>query len=417
MAIKAPWLFAAAAALIAAPALLAAPKASPAPSPKAAAASDDASDQAADAAAAEEKDYWWEQSDAGIVFKQVLRWDAVPYALRYGVEIERSSETGAWSAVQSLETAETTAEVSLSAGDYRYRVTVFDVLGKPARASEWFDFKVRKAVQPRISGIEPERVWLEERNDGKFTVEGANLLPDTEYYFRSPERSGPGYRGAIVEIDPKARKAVLAFPVDRMDIGSYELVAENPGGLSARSDRVTVKYQKPVDIDVSAGYMPLFIPTDPTFKTYFDGTAVPLGTAVKVTFIPVKRSFGFFGAGLLLAAARAGASFETYELSTNWLTAHANFAYQKPLIKQRLNFDARIGVGATMLQDLRFVLDNGVESPDYSPWSISACAGAGLHIYPMKRLYVDVACDVSYAFMSDMFSLAVCPSLTAGWQF
>lgn len=366
--------------------------------------------------AEEDPDFWFEEVEGDVVFTQMLRWDPVPYCPFYDVVVQRQNNRG-WETVQEARVEESEIEVQLAAGEYRYRLVVYNLLDKPAVTSDWFPFTVLRAVQPRVGSVSPDTIYFDEENSDLFSVSGRNLLAESVYLFRSIEPPGRSYTGTVSTVDDDERNAEVVFSLDDIEVGLYELEVENPGGLTHAAGPVKFAFFKLMDLDVSAGYMPLIVLWDDTIGEYFDSTAFPFGAVVKVTFIPLKRKIGYFGVGLYAAGSLLSNDTDLYTLSMNWLMAHCVFVYQKVLIMQRLVLDLHAGPGLTMFQDLHFEFDTGYKTPSTSPWSISALAGASLQVYVLKRLYIEGSVDCSMAFMDDMRTLSVHPSLSAGWQF
>lgn len=373
-----------------------------------------------DAVASEEAvptDFWFEEVEGDIVFTQHLYWDPVPYCPWYDVTVQKNVQGNEWETVLETRVEESGVEVQLAPGEYRYRVIVYNVLEKPEGTSEWFPVTVIRARQPRVSSVSPGAIYFEEENSDIFSVRGENLFSESVIIFRLVENHGRKYRGVIEEVDSRERNAEVRFPLNAIPTGDYELVVENPGGLTAVSDPVRFAYIKPMDIDVSAGIMPLFVLWDNTIEEYFDSGIVPLGAVIRLTWIPAKRTTGFYGVGAIISASRLSNETQYYDLTMNWFMGHVVFVYQRPIIKQRLNLELHAGPGITVYHDIRFTFSNNIESPDYSPSSVSALAGASLHVYLRKRLYVDVSIDASMVFMEDMRAFSLHPSLSGGWQF
>ncbi len=361
-------------------------------------------------------DFWFEEVEGDVVFTQMLRWDPVPYCPFYDVVVQRQNNRG-WETVNEARVEESEIEVQLTAGEYRYRLVVYNLLDKPAVTSEWFPFTILRARQPRVGGVSPDVIYFDEENTGLFSVSGRNLLAESVYRFRSIEPLGRSYTGRLDRVEEDERNAAVVFSLDDIEVGLYELEVENPGGLTHAAGPVKFAFFKLMDLDVSAGYMPLFVVWDDTVGRYFDSTAFPLGAVVKATFIPLKRKFGYFGVGLYVAGSILSNETEFHTLSMNWLMAHCVFVFQKVLIKQRLVLDLHAGPGMTMFHDLHFDFNSGYTTPSMSPWSLSALAGASLQVYVLKRLYIEGSADCSMAFMDDMRTFSVHPSLSAGWQF
>jgi hypothetical protein len=80
---------------------------------------------------------------------------------RYAIEVEQENSPGYWTTIQTFETEETSAELSLPAGDYRFRISTYNVLGKIAAVSDWMPFKIRPAKQPAAEKLSPAAIpWL-----------------------------------------------------------------------------------------------------------------------------------------------------------------------------------------------------------------------------------------------------------------
>lgn len=244
--------------------------------------------------AAANPDFWFEEVEGAAVFTQMLRWDPVPYSTGYDVLVQRQAGAG-WETVSETRVDQSELEVRLAAGEYRYRLIVYNLLDKPAATTEWYPFTVVRARQPRVTDVSPDTIYFEEDNSDLFSVDGKNLLADSVYRFRSTVPPGRVYTGSVAGIDEDERNAEVLFSITDIEVGLYDLYVENPGGLSDALGPVKFAFIKPMDFDVSAGYMPLFVLWDDTIEQYFESVVFPLGTVVKATFIPLKRKFGYFG--------------------------------------------------------------------------------------------------------------------------
>ncbi len=363
-------------------------------------------------------DYWHEQTDEGVVFTQSLKWESVKYCPYYDITIQRQEKKNdAWANVHESRVEGSELAIRLSPGEYRYRLVVYDVLERPSLTSEWFPFTVIRALQPRVGDITPGVIYFEEENSDVFAVDGANLLESSTVTFRPIDGKGKTYKGSVLEADKRGRDMRVSFPIGSINVGEYGLHVENPGGLTTTSKPVTFKYIKPMDFDVSIGYMPTVVLWDGTIDRYFESSFIPIGIVAKATFIPFKRASGFYGVGLFASASRISNDTEFYELTMNWAMAHLVFAYQRPIVKNKLVFACHIGPGYTVFYDVQFAFKNGVTSPAFSPSSMSALAGLSLQYYFRKRMYADLSTDCTYVFMKDMQVFSIHPSLSVGWQF
>jgi hypothetical protein len=124
--------------------------------------------------------------ETGPVFRR-LTWQPVEYASGYEVVAEILTASNEW-AEQFRKTSgtETFVDCPLSIGKYRFRVSAFDLLGRPGSATEWiyFEMRAREPVQapeqnpaPAASGepgfpaVLPAAAFHREVEDSRFALE------------------------------------------------------------------------------------------------------------------------------------------------------------------------------------------------------------------------------------------------------
>jgi len=101
------------------------------------------------------------------LFIQQLSWTPDEYALRYEIEIEEE-DAGVYRRLHVLSTESPPIIIYLPQGNYRYRVTPYNLLNRPDIASEWLDFEIIPIFTPEISSnteeddIEDEQEILQE---------------------------------------------------------------------------------------------------------------------------------------------------------------------------------------------------------------------------------------------------------------
>jgi hypothetical protein len=77
-----------------------------------------------------------------------LTWQAVEYASRYEVTVEISASSNEWiEHIRKTSVTETFIDFPLFAGKYRFRVSAFDLLGRPGSTTEWMYFEVRARIK------------------------------------------------------------------------------------------------------------------------------------------------------------------------------------------------------------------------------------------------------------------------------
>lgn len=372
----------------------------------------------AEQAEQEEKDYYIRETPEGSVFIQKLSWDAVPDAMRYDVVLEKQSESGNWEAHDTTTTDASTLEVSLFAGKYRYKVLVYNFLDMIEIESEWFEITVIRAIFPRIDSFSPKIFYLEEeKNIGLLRVQGENLSEDTIFTLEMTTVPEHTLTGVIVKKDDKNREVEVQFEIDDIDIGSYILIAKNPGGLSISENFTVVKFPKSYNLNITVGYVATLAPSVTDASNSSDKLFLPLGFSTRITYIPVKRSFGYFGVELAASWIQIKNTLNNYKVSSNLFPLNLNFVYQFPLIKGRLILDTHIGAGLIFFHDLQLDFSNDVMSPPINTIGFSANVGVALQVHLIRHAYAEIGVDYTLAFPKNSMFQMISPSASFVWKF
>ncbi|MDE7139251.1 MAG: hypothetical protein K2O09_00580 [Treponemataceae bacterium] len=166
-------------------------------------------------------------------FSQRIEWRANANALEYKVEIQNV----ATNTVSSFTTEKTFAELSLAPGNYRYRVTVYDFLGRKATTSAWTAFSVIQAAKPEIRRIEKNVTVPDADERLEIAVDIANVSADSVVELVSEnvpgelEISGGG-------TDEKERVSKVYF--QDVPPGKWRLRVTNASGFSTESDVIEI---------------------------------------------------------------------------------------------------------------------------------------------------------------------------------
>lgn len=348
--------------------------------------------------------------------EQTLSWQRIDYIREYEVIIDRQDENGHWVTVEQTTTQDNSITLRLDGGQYRCAVIIYNLLGKKAYQTPYTEFTVEKATRPEIRSLSPSLIYLDEPVSGTFSVRGVQLLPESDFVLLrlsnnetlTPESYVPDGRG---------RSAEVTFDTSLFDTGEYVLQVKNPGGFQAEMP-LTIKFYKWYDFTISAGYSPNFVLADDTIIHYFDTRMALLGGDFRMTFIPLKRRFGYIGVSLSMLYHRLSTQLDAYNLSVNVFQAYINAVYQYPIIKNRLVIDAHAGVGFLFLHNLIFAYPHDITSDPFTSFYFAANAGAALQLYVWKRLYIEAKADFMIApIMKDMYLMSVQPVLSIGYQF
>jgi hypothetical protein len=303
------------------------------------------------------------QADGTPRFTQVLRWAADPNVLCYDVTVQTING----GEVLAASVKEPALALHLPPGQYRYRIVLCNLLGKPEMELPWKTITVRKAEIPRIADLSP-RMWFLDDLKPEVSIKGSNLMPGATIALQREGSATAPLRGRELE-RAGSKELRVAFPVTGVVAGRYALVVTDPGGLSHTvSNALTVGYQKPLSLVFSGGYG-----------------------------IPLSESAQYFG---------AGGSFEAgvnYHLPKSIVELGGSFSYayeqtKAPLSVSMATARATVGVSFPLLTWL----------------SAFCCASGGYYFTTMNDFtvsasdpYVGGGAGLLYAFNPDLsFSVA-----------
>ncbi len=375
--------------------------------------------------------YFIRETEEGVRFIQKIEWEPVSNILRYVIVVDqRYGNSDRYNEVVRESTENNFIELTIPPGNYRYKVEVYNLLNRLDGESDYLYFEVFRAVQPMIKEITPHNLYLDEDQPRRVTLIGDNFVLGSKIYL-VPIREGISdnsetQRGVLVPADLKysdvGDTVELVFNEQDLDINHFRIVVVNPGGLTSTYEALDIKFQKPLDINVSAGYAPL-LPlfsgnsTDSDLKTVLDTPFYPLGFTLKASVVPYKRAFGYFGLELSPFYNFVKADRSAYILQTNILGASVSFLYQKPFLGKKLFLNARIGGGVGAYTNMYFDYKNGIESDPLSTWFPLGTLGVSGQYFVFKKAFVELGLDLKVLFATEMTIGYLSPVLTAGWQF
>ena len=347
---------------------------------------------------------------------QRLSWEAIDDIFGFEFLLEQRDASGAWHEIDKKIVQDNFIDVSLPPGNYRYKVTVINLLEQKETSSAYRNFDILIAYQPEVESVTPRLIYLDEFFDGRFTVTGGNFFDDTVFVF---EKTGGGtIRLEPAEVSKDGKKARFELNTNRFQPGTYVFVARDKSGLTAKSEDVTFRFQKPVDTYVSLGYAFTGFTGESVFKTYYDRSVAPLGGVFRLTLLPFKRTYGHFGFNLNYSAAMMRKELDDYTLDGALMLTHVNAAYVYPIIKHRLNLDIHAGAGAVFLMQSKFSFAGGsVESPAYWYWGLDMDAGTALQVFVYKKMYLELNVDHFFVFRDGLPKYMFQPQFSVGWMF
>ena len=383
---------------------------------------------------------------------QYLEWeeDYPEYVQKYEIVIEeKKDEKTDWKEINHLFTEDNTTRVQinplLGPGLYRYKVITYDLIGIPEIESDWFEFNIYRAYMPQVRSVEAavshsSTIYLDEVNDGIFTVTGRNLfelqegLTDTSFtsyrILNARRNTEAPITPVITEFSDNNRRLRVQFDMNELDTGIYYFSATDASGLTAENSKdnmFTVKFRKAVDFDVAAGYTCPIIVIGDRMKEYLNTMVLPLSANAKISLMPFKRRFGYLGLGVDASYTRLITKTEGYDLDGNFIVGNALFIYQLPIrIKSKQNaeklrhiatLELHGGGGVAMFQNTVFHFPHDINSEPLNSLDFCALAGGSVQVYFTNRLYAEVGADFVMPFMGDVTFGYIKPVAGVGWQF
>lgn len=363
-----------------------------------------------------EKHYYIRESEKGAVLYQELSWEAFADILGYEFELEQKNEADEWIRLDKKNVQTNSVQVSLPPGTYRFRVSVINLLEQTEAASDYQNFNVLLAYQPEVHNLSPHLIYFDTVFTNRLIVNGVNFLSQTEFSLEKP-LTAPVIL-TPVEIDKNGKRAVFELNMNRLTPGDYTFCARDKSGLYDRTRVLELRFQKPVDTHVSAGYAFTGFAGKNVFTEYYERDFAPLGGVFRFTILPAKRSYGHFGFNLSCSAFLADKEFEHYKISGYSFMPQINAAYVYPIIKHRLNIDVHLGTGALFLMNGRFTFPNtDLKSPVYRYWGMTVNGGTALQMYVLKKLYLELNVGHIVAIRKGFPKYMYQPALSVGWEF
>ena len=383
---------------------------------------------------------------------QYLEWieDFPEYVQKYEVVIEeKKNDNAEWTEINRLFTEDNTTRVQiqplLTPGLYRYKVITYDLIGIPEIESDWFEFNIYRAYVPQVRSVEAavshsSTIYLDEINDGLFTVTGRNLFElqdgptDTSFtvyeVVNARRKNAEAIIPQILEFSDNNRKLRVQFDMNELDTGTYYFTARDASGLlseNGKDNTFTVKFRKAVDFDVAAGYTCPVIVFGDRMKEYLNTTVLPLSANAKISLMPFKRRFGYLGIGVDATYSRLLTKTEGYDLDGNFILGNALFVYQLPIRVKSKKDDTKLrhvatlelhgGGGVTMFQNTVFHFPHDINSEPLNSLDFCAIIGISGQVYFSNRLYAEVGADFVMPFMENLPMGLVKPVAAVGWQF
>jgi hypothetical protein len=333
------------------------------------------------ASLAAQKNYRLENSGGRQHFVQVLSWYDDENAFRYEVVVEAG--TGESDGRQEIlrEFTETNdLEVSLPAGQYRYRIRAYDFFDIPSDYSPWFPLEILQALRPEILELVFADAVKKKIPPGRqdsppvysISLAGKNLLPSSSLSLKDK-------KGKAFPLEYRAEEAeggglvILRAPLSP---GNYSLTVENPGGLFTSLSFTVTRTAGGANRYVSVGYAPL-LPLYGGLNELLNTTVYPAGAFARFDYAPLNVSSFSFGAGAAPSwnyiAAKYTQPQNEYDVSSQLLGGRVYLLGQKWFLDSTLALNLRLGGGAYLMLDMQ----KGTSGQSYDPINVLLPAISG----------------------------------------
>lgn len=348
------------------------------------------------------------------VVGQDFVWAAVDGALRYelvvaddrGVERERwSTEAPRWT-------------THLPPGTYRYRVVVYNLLDEPEVSTPWQPLRVARAEVPQVQTLDPATVYLESP-PYRFRVVGQDLQPGATFTLTpldDPDASGAPPVAEGHEIAREGTTAVvIEVPGTALAFGRYRVTVQNPGGIRRESPVVLqVKFDRPFDVFVSAGYAGVVNLYDGWVADTYPQTVFPWGAVARVQVDFWKASKFRFGVEAEAVGWLQTGGTSLASLESRFLQASVNLS-STVLWDKQFRWLFRLG-GGEVLNDNQFFYGS-YPGTSWASADVHVAASAGLAWTFAPRWFVEADVQWSHVFNNGYTTGTLKPLVLSGYQF
>ena len=174
--------------------------------------------------------------------QQHLEWESDPNAFEYELEVKGTGKTSF--NLHEILTANY-YDLKLPAGTYRFRVSVYDYLGKLSDRTEWINFEVIKAYRPKIEDFSYNLTVSEEGENFTVPVKTSEVTKNTKVVLKEID-SNKEITGKV-EVSAANDEAKSSGKTEANEIvfneapkGKYKIIVEDPSGFKAESKPLEV---------------------------------------------------------------------------------------------------------------------------------------------------------------------------------
>ncbi|MDR2370882.1 MAG: hypothetical protein LBD71_05340 [Treponema sp.] len=363
--------------------------------------------------AQEKKSYVIDTSSGTARFIQRISWYPEEYASRYEVRVEERLPDGGFREILRESAEADYLDVSLPHGSYRVRIQAYDLFDRPAGDPPWINLEVLPALQPELYAVNPD--VLRPGEPASLALSGRGFAEGSRVTLRNRANGREETGVFIPEPGGEKGRAVFASPPAA---GVYDVILENPGGLSGYLGPLTVPPRRlSLNYYFSAGYKPM-LPLSGQINDILESAFYPAGVYLRFGIMPFEVnnfSFGFeTKAGWNYLRSSYTSRGAVYRAAGHFADLRLNAAAQMWLADRRLALMLSGGGGLASI--LGFKKQNSVSGVNVLYPSLDA--GFSVIWQFQKTFFTAAGADFQYLFSADKTNPAFLhPFVGAGVKF
>lgn len=346
---------------------------------------------------------------------QRIEWEGDENAWQYGIEI--ISEDASVEPL-TLTTEATFVTFTLPPGNYKYRISVYDLFGHIAVQSKWCVFTITKAVQPIIGDME-ENITVKKTNKVEIPVQLENVSDASKIVMINSETNEEVVAEFEVETDKDTGVNIVdKLIVPKLPEGNWTVKVTNPGGKSIVSDNININLKKKdydfknVNFQLQGGYPFLFGNSD--VLSFLD-SLVKFNLGGRFSIAPINFGRNYFGFDVFYNFDNIDYQNEILTIAVNLHTVQFSVLYQFELWKEHLYFDTRLGMGFTFMD----LFSSGGHGDDFEKGYIyPAVNGSLAFMYrPVRYMNIELGAQAIALLTPDNIFVIATPIILVGVSF
>ena len=346
---------------------------------------------------------------------QRIEWEGDENAWQYGIEI--ISEDASVEPL-TLTTEATFVTFTLPPGNYKYRISVYDLFGHIAVQSKWCVFTITKAVQPIIGDME-ENITVKKTNKVEIPVQLENVSDASKIVMINSETNEEVVAEFEVETDKDTGINIVdKLIVPKLPEGNWTVKVTNPGGKSIVSDNININLKKKdydfknINFQLQGGYPFLFGNSD--VLSFLD-SLVKFNLGGRFSIAPINFGRNYFGFDVFYNFDNIVYQNELLTIAVNLHTVQFSVLYQFELWKEHLYFDTRLGMGFTFMD----LFSSGGHGDDFEKGYIyPAVNGSLAFMYrPVRYMNIELGAQAIALLAPDNVYVIATPIILVGVSF